>query len=197
MPELRWPRGRVFFFDRQDGQARLRALEPRTGRELWSSGYEYEYEDHFGYSDGPRATPTFVPGRGGAHDDAGSDLVVTFGVEGQLSAYQASDGQTRVAHRHGPGLRCDPKTSSASGRTPWLEPAAGDQPERLIVMVGGSPEDSPELFSGKTQPDNSALVAFDPRTGQQLWRSGSHLASYSSPGGCRGGRRSSRICVPA
>lgn len=168
--------GRVFFFDRHAGKARLRALVPRAGRELWRTEYSYEYEDHFGYSDGPRATPTYIPAR----TESESDLVVTFGVEGTLSAYQASDGdpvwQIDTGKEYGVV-----QNFFGVGSTPWLEPASGDQPERLIVMVGGSPDDTPELFSGKTEPNGSALVAFDPRTGEELWRGGNHLASYSSP----------------
>ena len=168
--------GRVFFFDRHDGKARLRALEPGTGREIWRSEYPYEYEDHFGYSDGPRATPTFIPARSDSEDD----LVVTFGVEGNLSAYRASDGELiwRIDTGNEYGVV---QNFFGVGSTPWLEPASDDHPERLIVMVGGSPKDTPDLFSGKTEPDGSALVAFDPRTGKELWRRGNHLASYSSP----------------
>lgn len=168
--------GRIFFFDRHDGKARLRALEPRTGRELWLSEYPYQYQDHFGYSQGPRATPTFVPAR----SDDETDLVVSFGVDGTLSAHRASDGETVWRIDTAERYRVV-QNFFGVGSTPWLEPATGEAPERLIVMVGGSPKGTPDIFSGKTEPGGTALVAFDPRTGRELWRGGDHLASYSSP----------------
>ncbi|MDA8018871.1 MAG: PQQ-like beta-propeller repeat protein [Thermoanaerobaculia bacterium] len=168
--------GRVFFFDRHEGEARLRALNPHTGAPLWKSEYPYSYEDHFGYSDGPRATPTFIPARTAAE----TDLVVTFGVDGTLSGHRAADGE--VAWRIDTAARYGVvQNFFGVGSTPWLEPAVDGQPERLIVMVGGSPEKTPDLFSGKTRPNGTSVVAIDPRTGRQLWSGGDRLASYSSP----------------
>ena len=47
--------GRLFFFDRHDGQARLTCLNPETGAELWRQEYPSIYDDYYGYSRGPRA----------------------------------------------------------------------------------------------------------------------------------------------
>jgi hypothetical protein len=57
----------------------------------------------------------------------------------------------------------------------------------ILAMVGGSPKRS--AFSRSptvndlpgASPDGSAIVAFDKRTGSEVYRVGNHLASYSAP----------------
>ncbi len=46
--------GRLFQFDRQGNRARLRALESETGKPLWQFDYPSDYEDTYGYDNGPR-----------------------------------------------------------------------------------------------------------------------------------------------
>jgi hypothetical protein len=54
----------------------------------------------------------------------------------------------------------------------------------VIVMVGGSPKEDQAVPPGqldRVSPNGSALVAFDLETGQERWKAGDDLASYSSP----------------
>ena len=155
--------GRVFVFDRIGDRERLRALDADTGEPLWTADAPVSYEDAFGFSNGPRTSP-LVDG----------ERVFTFGVTGQLRAYAVSDGK--------PLWSVD--TSQRYGVIPNFF-GVGSNPivhdGKLIVMVGGSPPNSPPLNSGASTSNGSALVAFDPGSGKELWRSGEDLASYSSP----------------
>jgi outer membrane protein assembly factor BamB len=154
---------RVFVFDRDGGQARLRALDAKTGAEQWQSTYPTSYEDYYGFSPGPRASP-LVDG----------DRVYTFGVEGRL----------RCLETRGGALRWEVDTAErfsvvqnffGVGASPLVE---GDL---LIVPVGGSPKDSPRIHSGEVRGNGTGLVAFDKLTGAVRWSVTDELASYSSP----------------
>lgn len=61
--------GRLYLFDHVGGEARLTARGARTGAVLWTTKWPSRYEDLYGYSAGPRASPV-VDG----------DRVYTFGV---------------------------------------------------------------------------------------------------------------------
>ena len=156
-------RGRLFHFDRRGDHARLTCLDRETGRELWRSEYATDYEDYYGFSNGPRSSPV-VDG----------DRVYTFGAEGHLRCHRVADGE----------LLWDVDTAAdfgvvqnffGVGSTPVVE---GDL---LIVPVGGSPRGSPDIRSGKVRGSGSGIVAFDKLTGQVRYRITDELASYSSP----------------
>ena len=65
--------GRVFIFARHGKRARLTCLESTTGKEHWRFEYRTDYEDMYGYNNGPRCCPVV--------DD---DRVYIFGAEGML-----------------------------------------------------------------------------------------------------------------
>lgn len=153
---------RLFHFDRVGNQARLTCLHAETGNMLWRKTYPTDYEDHYGFSNGPRSSPSVD----GEH-------VYIFGVEGSLRCYRTDDGalvwQVDTARRYGVL-----KNFFGVGTSPVLE---GDL---LIVMIGGSPEGSPNIFSGQVQGNGSGIVAFDKRTGKEMYRLSNELASYTT-----------------
>ena len=155
--------GRLFLFDRRDDQARLRAMDARTGDLLWTTEYTSIYDDYYQYSRGPRAAPV-VDG----------DLVFTFGVEGRLRATRVTDGelQWEVDTVEQFGVV---KNFFGVGSSPIVE---GDL---LIAMVGGSPPDSPRIHSGEVAGNGSGIVAFDKTTGEVRYSVSDELASYASP----------------
>lgn len=155
--------GRLFLFDRIGDRARLRCLASDTGRELWRAEYGTDYEDYYGYSNGPRATPV-VDG----------DRVYSFGVEGRLRAHRISDGEllwdVDTTARFGVV-----KNFFGAGSTPVVD---GDL---LLVPVGGSPPGSPKIHSGKVVGNGSGMVAFDKLTGNVRYSLSDELASYATP----------------
>jgi outer membrane protein assembly factor BamB len=155
--------GRFFLFDGARGEARLTALDAATGRELWRSTHPSTYEDYYGYSTGPRASPV-VDG----------DRVYTYGVEGRLRCLRVDDGslvwEVDTTARFGVV-----QNFFGSGSSPVIE---GDL---LVAMVGGSPPDSPRIHTGEVEGNGTGLVAFDKRTGEVRWTLSDELASYSTP----------------
>ncbi len=156
-------KGRLFFFDRIGDQARLVALNAETGEELWKQEYATDYEDMYDYSGGPRASP-LVDG----------DRVYTYGVGGRLRAHHVLDGR----------LLWDIDTVKDFGVVQNFFGVGSNlvmEEDLLIVMVGGSPPDSPSISSGEVEGNGSGIVAFDKLTGKVRYRFSDELASYSSP----------------
>ena len=175
-PPLRWQRaigegyaspsvagGRLYLFHRREDDATLTCMNADTGVEIWKSTYTTDYEDMYGYSDGPRVAP-LIDG----------DHVYTFGVEGRLRCLKVADGsliwEVDTAREFGVA-----QSFFGVGGSPVVEN------DLLIVPVGGSPADSPGISSGKTTGNGSALVAFEKRTGKVRYKFSRELASYSSP----------------
>lgn len=154
--------GRIFVFDREKDEARLRCLRSETGEELWQSTYPTTYEDMYDYSGGPRTSPVIDEGR-----------VFVFGVDGRLRAHHAGTGDVlwEVDTEKAYGVQ---QNFFGVGSTPVIEG------NLLIAQVGGSPPDSPGVQSGKVKPNGTAIVAFDKTTGKEVYRLGDELASYAS-----------------
>ena len=147
-------------------QERLRAFDLATGKELWSSSQPILYRDMLGYEDGPRASPTVVDG-----------LVYTLGVTGRLTCRFADDGEISwtVDTNKEYGVV---QNFFGVGSAPLV---IGDH---VIVMVGGSPPEDQAIAPmrlGSVSPNGSALVCFDRNSGNEVWKCGDDLASYSSP----------------
>jgi outer membrane protein assembly factor BamB len=74
--------GKLIIFYRSGGKETVEALDPETGKKVWSFDYATAYRDDFGFDEGPRATPSVDSGR-----------VYTFGAEGQLHAIDLATGK--------------------------------------------------------------------------------------------------------
>jgi outer membrane protein assembly factor BamB len=158
-------RGRLFQFDRFGNMVRLYALNSETGAPLWRYEYRTEYEDLYGYNNGPRCSP-IVDG----------DRVYALGVEGVLVCVRAEDGKPvwKVDTNKEFGVV---QNFFGVGSTPVIE---GDL---LIVMVGGSPPESHMLPPGqldRVTGNGSGIVAFDKYTGEVKYQITDELASYAS-----------------
>lgn len=144
--------GRLLVFHRQNNKEILDALDPATGATQWSFSYPTGYRDDFGFSEGPRATPTA---------DAAAGLVFTYGAEGTLSAVKLETGAKvwQLDARQAFGIR---KEFFGTGCSPLIE---GD---RLLMNIGGVSQ-------------GAGIIALDKRTGKTLWKALTHEAGYSSP----------------
>ena len=158
-------RGRLFQFDRFEGVARLYCLNAETGAELWRYEYKTDYEDLYGYNNGPRCSPV-VDG----------DRVYAFGVEGMLVCCRAVDGQKlwQIDTNKTFGVV---QNFFGVGSTPVIEG------NLLICMIGGSPPESLAVPPGQLDRvfgNGTAVVAFDKRTGEVKYKLSDELASYAS-----------------
>lgn len=164
MPSI--SRGRLFMFDRVADRARLTCRNAETGQSLWEYTYPTDYQDLYNYNNGPRCSPVV--------DD---DRVYVFGAEGRLTCVHAIDGaelwQVDTAKRFGVV-----QNFFGVGSTPIVE---GDL---LIVQVGGSPPEDQQVPPGqldRVRSNQTAIVAFDKRTGEVKYAAGDELASYAGP----------------
>jgi outer membrane protein assembly factor BamB len=164
-------RGRLFHFDasgsktNRTNMAELTCRNSETGKEIWSFSYKTEYDDYFGYDNGPRCAP-LVDG----------DRVYIYGAEGILHCCRVEDGK--------PIWKVDTHAEYSVlqnffgvGSSPVIE---GDL---IIVAVGGSPAGTPAGVSDfmDRKGNGTALVAFDKYTGKEKYRTSSELAAYSTP----------------
>lgn len=76
--------GKLVLFHRAGDEEKVEALDPATGKGVWSFGYRAKYRDDFGFDEGPRATPAVA-----------GDTVVTLGANGDLHAIDFATGKTR------------------------------------------------------------------------------------------------------
>lgn len=158
--------GRLFLFARHADTARLTCMDSRTGTEMWRFEYPTDYEDMYGYNNGPRSCPV-----------VDADRVYIFGAEGMLHCVRVSDGEavwkvdtTQQFH----------VVQNFFG----VASAPAVEGDLLIVQVGGSPPGSPQNIwaaNGRPEPDGSGIVAFNKYTGEVVYRIADELASYASP----------------
>ncbi len=133
---------------------------------MWEFKYDSNFEDLYGYDNGPRASP-LVDG----------DRVYLFGAEGMLHCLRTVDGKPlwKIDTAEEFGVIQD---FFGVGSTPVIE---GDL---LIVQIGGSPPDSKSAPPGRldlVESNGTGIVAFDKHTGQIKYKTADELASYASP----------------
>ncbi|TWT65180.1 outer membrane protein assembly factor BamB family protein [Allorhodopirellula solitaria] len=158
--------GAYFHFDAAGGRERLRKIDLRSGELLWSSTNTLSYRDLYGYETGPRCSPTID-----------GEQIFTVGVAGGLTARRVEDGEIQWRVETNERYHVVQNFFGA-GSAPLV---LGDA---VIVMVGGSPEADQQIAPGRldrVSPSGSLLVAFHRHTGEELWRCGDDLASYSNP----------------
>jgi outer membrane protein assembly factor BamB len=140
--------GRLYVFARQGDEEVLSCLDADSGNELWKDSYEtitVEGGPSRGFT-GPRSSPTVADGK-----------VLTFGVAGILSCYDASSGERLWRKDDFPGLWPQFYTS--------MSPVVSDG-----LCIG--------LFGG---PETGAVVAYDLATGDQKWKTTTDSPDYASP----------------
>ena len=161
--------GKYFHFDVTEGEkgniARLRCVDLQTADVNWTFSAPSDYEDLYGFDSGPRTSPLIHDGR-----------IYLYGVEGMLWCLDVATGdllwEVNTIERFGViqnffGVSSCPVVHK----------------ELLLVMVGGSPEESKKVPKGRlnlVKPDGSAIVALDRKTGKEVYRMGDDLASYTS-----------------
>lgn len=157
--------GRLFMFERIGEVEQLTCYEAETARQLWKWGTVVQYNDMFGYNNGPRCSP-IIDG----------NLVYLYGVTGKLSCVDIESGQLKWSKDLNKEYAVVPNFFGVASNPCIYE-------NLLLVMVGGStPETShlPTERLAQVKPHGTAVVAFDKLTGQEVYRVGNGLASYAS-----------------
>ncbi len=158
--------GRVYIFARYGDMARLSCLESETGEEVWQYEYPTDYEDMYGYNNGPRCCPV-----------VDEDRVYILGAEGMLHCVSTQTGK-RVWK-----VATFAKFNVVQNFF-GVASAPAIEGELLIVLVGGSPPGTPKNIwasNGTPKPNSSGIVAFNKHTGEVVYQIADELASYASP----------------
>lgn len=158
--------GRLFQADRFGNVERLTCFAAETGKELWRYENAVQYEDLYGYNNGPRCCPVID-----------GDRVYVYGVAGNLVCVAVQSGQLHwkkdLAREYGVV-----QNFFGVASTPCVSDGL------LIVAVGGSPSESQSQPAGRldlVKSNGSAIVALDKLTGREVYKVGNDLASYSTP----------------
>lgn len=123
---------RLVLFHRVGDEERVDCLHPATGQRYWSFAYPTNYADRYGYSDGPRASPTIA-----------GDSVFTFGAAGKLHCLELATGRVRWM-RDIPGDFKLSQNFFGVGSTPLVEQG------KVIVNVGAKNGPCVAAFDVKT-----------------------------------------------
>jgi outer membrane protein assembly factor BamB len=155
--------GKLFHFDRANGNNRLTCRDARKGTVIWTYETPTEYEDLYGYDPGPRACPVID-----------GERVYFYGADGMLGCVSIATGKevwkldTREKyHFH--------QNFFGVGSAPLV---MGDV---VIVAIGGSPKGPRPNDLREAKGNGTGIVAFDKITGAEKYRLSNELASYSSP----------------
>jgi outer membrane protein assembly factor BamB len=72
----------LIYLHRSGDQEKIECLHPETGAKYWEFSYPTQFEDRYGYNNGPRASPVID-----------GDRVYTYGAEGKLHCLRLQTGQ--------------------------------------------------------------------------------------------------------
>jgi len=156
-------------FHALEGKETVECLHRETGKRFWVRDYPVEYQDRYGFSNGPRGSPVIADG-----------VVVTLGVTSLLHAYDLKTGQELWTH----DLRKDynvPQDFFGAGSSPLIVEG------RVIVNVGGKAEpfdgfEDRRDRAAKLATKGVSVAAFDLKKGEVLWKVEDEWgASYASP----------------
>ncbi len=155
--------GKLIFMDGVNGQETAHCLDPKTGKALWSVPIAPMVEFQNAYGEGPRCTP-LIDG----------DRVYVQSCSGEFRCLSMADGKTLWRTNFGSDYGAnflgnksgDPEAKEAASRRHGNNGSAAIDGDRVFVPVGS--------------PKGSTLVAFDKKSGKELWRTGNDNTAYAS-----------------
>ncbi len=154
--------GKLVYLDGQDGQETAHCVDAATGKKLWSAavGPLVEFSN---YGSGPRCTP-IIDG----------DRVYAQSGGGEFRCLALADGRT-LWHL---SFAKDYGVTFLGNRS--ADPAAKETASRRHGHNGSGVIDGDRIFVPVGSVNGGTLVAFDKKTGKELWRAGSDNTAYSS-----------------
>jgi outer membrane protein assembly factor BamB len=155
--------GKLVFMDGKDGQETAHCLDAATGKELWSVPVGPLVVFSPDYGGGPRCTP-LIDG----------DRVYTQTGEGEFRCLALADGKKLWGVSFGKDY----------GAT-WFGNKSGDAAAKETASRrhgnnGSAVVDGDRIFVPVGSTEKGTLVAFDKKTGKQLWAAGTDNTAYSS-----------------
>ena len=195
--------GRLVFFHRLGNEEIVECLQAETGWGYWKFSYATQFEDRYGYNNGPRASPVID-----------GDRVYTYGAEGKLHCLKLQTGQLYwrrdlrtefhvpqdffgvastpliegdllIINVGAPGGPCVAAFDKRTGRMVW---GAGDWwGPSYASPIPGMVHGHGRVFvfaGGESRPPSGGLLSIDPSNGhvdfQFPWRSRSYESVNAS-----------------
>lgn len=154
--------GKLIYLDGQNGQETAHCVDVATGKNLWSTpvGPLVEFSN---YGSGPRCT-AIIDG----------DRVYAQSSGGEFRCLSLADGKTIW----GKSFAKDYGVTFLGNRS--NDPAAKETASRRHGHNGSAAIDGDRIFVPVGSTDGGTLVAFDKKTGKELWRAGNDNTAYSS-----------------
>jgi len=155
--------GKVLFMDAKDNQEIVHCLDLATGKELWTAVAGPTVEFSPAYGGGPRCTPLIEGDRVYTQSSGGEFrcLALADGKKIWETSFGGVYGATFLGNKSG-----DPGAKETASRRHGNNGSAAIDGDRIFVPVGST--------------NGATLVAFDKKTGKELWRAGNDNTAYSS-----------------
>jgi outer membrane protein assembly factor BamB len=196
--------GILVLFHRQNGMEIIEGLDSATGESKWSYEYPVEYQDRYGYSNGPRASPVidgdFIYAHGVTSwltclDLKTGELIWRRDIGGDFDVpkYFFGKGSNPIIFEKyiivnvgGSENRCVVAFNKSSGRTEWItkdawgasysSPTLSSIHGRTVCLV---------FTGGESRPPTGGLLVIDPTSGKKLnrfeWRSSNYESANAVP----------------
>jgi len=155
--------GRLIFMDGIDGQETAHCLDPKSGKEIWRAVVGPMVEFQNAYGEGPRCTPLVDEGR-----------VYVQSCGGEFRCLSLQDGHQIWAVSFG----SDYGATWFGNKNP--DPESKETAARRHGNNGSAVVDGNSIFVPVGSPTKGTLVAFDKKTGKELWAAGNDNTAYSS-----------------
>lgn len=156
-------KGILVYMDGLDGQETAHGLDAATGKPLWKVVVGPMVEFQNAYGEGPRCTPLIDDDRVYVQSCGGEFKCLSL-REGKV-LWSVSFEKQYEAVWYG-NKNPDPASKETASRRHGNNGSAVVDGDRVMVPVGS--------------PTKGTLVAFDKKTGKQLWAAGSDNTAYSS-----------------
>ena len=155
--------GKLIFLDGKDGQETAHCLDAATGNTIWTVPIAPMVEFQNAYGEGPRCTP-LIDG----------DRVYVQSCSGEFRCLSLADGKIlwKVSFGSDYGV---PFLGNKS-----TDPAANQTASRRHGNNGSAAIDGDRIFIPVGSPKDGTLIAFDKKTGKELWHAGEDNTAYSS-----------------
>lgn len=178
---------RLILFHRIGDEEVIECLHRETGQRYWRTAYPVQYQDRYGYTNGPRCTPAI---------DAQTNRIITLGVDGRLTALDLISGQVvwkrdllvefkLDANFFGVGATpliesgivivnvgakgaCVVGFDLQTGKGIWAAPAPRDWGPSYASPIPATVHELRRVFvfaGGESRPAAGGLLCLDPKTG--------------------------------
>ena len=155
--------GVLVLMDGVDGQETVHALDALTGKEKWRAVVGPMVEFQNAYGEGPRCTP-LVDG----------DRVYVQSCGGEFRCLSLADGKVLW------GFSFEKQYGAVWFGNKSPDPGSKETASRRHGNNGSAVVDGDRIFVPVGSPTKGTLVAFDKKTGKELWAAGSDNTAYSS-----------------